>query len=58
MIMFCVKCGNQIQDGAAFCSKCGNKVGDVPTDEEYEKLYESLIQKGIYLREILSVYDR
>lgn len=28
--MFCVKCGNQIQDGAAFCSKCGNKVGDMP----------------------------
>lgn len=28
--MFCVKCGNQIEDGAAFCSKCGNKVGDAP----------------------------
>lgn len=28
--MFCVKCGNQIQDGAAFCSKCGNKVGEAP----------------------------
>lgn len=28
--MFCVKCGNQIQDGAAFCSQCGNKVGEIP----------------------------
>ncbi len=28
--MFCVKCGNQIQDGAAFCSVCGNKVGETP----------------------------
>ncbi len=27
--MFCVKCGNQIQDGAAFCSACGNRVGEV-----------------------------
>ena len=28
--MFCVKCGNQIQDGAAFCSACGNRVGEAP----------------------------
>lgn len=28
--MFCVKCGNQIQDGTAFCSACGNRVGEVP----------------------------
>lgn len=28
--MFCVKCSNQIQDGAAFCSACGNRVGEVP----------------------------
>ena len=27
---FCVKCGNQIDEGTAFCPKCGNKVGDVP----------------------------
>ena len=31
--MFCVKCGNQIQEGAAFCSMCGNKVGEVPAAE-------------------------
>ena len=30
MRMFCVKCGNQLQDGAAFCSKCGSKVGEAP----------------------------
>ena len=28
--MFCVKCGNQIQEGAAFCGNCGNKVGEIP----------------------------
>lgn len=28
--MFCVKCGNQIQVGAAFCPKCGNQVGGAP----------------------------
>ncbi len=28
--MFCVKCGNQLQDGAAFCSNCGSKVGEAP----------------------------
>lgn len=32
--MFCVKCGNQIQDGAAFCSNCGNKVGEAPVAAE------------------------
>ncbi len=25
--MFCKKCGNQLNDGAAFCPKCGCKVG-------------------------------
>lgn len=24
--MFCMKCGNEISDGAAFCMKCGTKV--------------------------------
>ncbi|WP_022762745.1 zinc ribbon domain-containing protein [Butyrivibrio sp. AD3002] len=24
--MFCAKCGNQIEDGAAFCPKCGAKI--------------------------------
>ena len=24
--MFCPKCGNQLNDGAAFCPKCGTKV--------------------------------
>lgn len=30
--MFCVKCGNQLQDGAAFCSACGNRVGEVSVE--------------------------
>lgn len=28
--MFCIKCGNQIDEGAVFCPKCGNKVGEAP----------------------------
>ena len=27
--MFCSKCGNKIEDGAAFCSNCGTKAGEV-----------------------------
>ena len=26
--MFCPKCGNQLNEGAAFCPKCGTKVGE------------------------------
>lgn len=26
--MFCQKCGNQLNEGAAFCPKCGAKVGE------------------------------
>ena len=29
--MFCVKCGNQIDDGVLFCPYCGNKVGENDT---------------------------
>ena len=25
--MFCTKCGNQVNEGAAFCTKCGNPIG-------------------------------
>ncbi len=25
--MFCQKCGNELNDGAAFCPKCGTKIG-------------------------------
>ena len=44
--MFCVKCGNQIQDGAAFCSKCGNKVGDVPAAAPAVPVEERVIVKS------------
>lgn len=27
-MMFCPKCGNQLNEGAAFCPKCGAKVGE------------------------------
>lgn len=26
--MFCLKCGNEVEDGTAFCPKCGSKIGD------------------------------
>lgn len=26
--MFCPKCGNQLNDGAAFCPKCGERITD------------------------------
>lgn len=29
--MFCVKCGNEIEDGAAFCPQCGQPVGESPS---------------------------
>ena len=35
--MLCVKCGNQIEGGAAFCSKCGNKVGETPAAAPVEE---------------------
>lgn len=24
--MFCMKCGNQVEEGAVFCNKCGNRI--------------------------------
>ena len=44
--MFCVKCGNQIQDGAVFCSKCGNKVGDVPAAAPAAPVEEKVVVKS------------
>ncbi|MBP1559956.1 MAG: zinc-ribbon domain-containing protein [Oscillospiraceae bacterium] len=32
--MFCAKCGNQIEDGAAFCSKCGTANGQTNTQPD------------------------
>lgn len=32
--MYCIKCGNKIDEGAKFCSKCGNKVGKSFNAEE------------------------
>lgn len=34
--MFCNRCGNQIQDGAAFCEACGARVADMMPDDTYE----------------------
>lgn len=30
--MFCVKCGNQIQDNTNFCPRCGNPISKLPTN--------------------------
>ena len=30
-MVFCTKCGAQIEEGATFCSKCGTKVGEPVT---------------------------
>ncbi len=30
-MIFCSKCGNQLQDGTQFCNKCGNPTNDVAT---------------------------
>ena len=27
MIMFCIKCGNQLNEGSAFCTNCGTPAG-------------------------------
>lgn len=35
--MFCVKCGNKIEDGSAFCPNCGNKVGEAPAAAHAEE---------------------
>lgn len=35
--MFCVKCGNKIEDGSAFCPNCGNKVGEAPAAASVEE---------------------
>lgn len=28
--MFCLKCGNKLEDGMMFCNKCGTRAGNVP----------------------------
>jgi len=48
--MFCSKCGNQIQDGAAFCSNCGNKVGEANSTPAEEKVVVKSKKDFIYDR--------
>lgn len=38
--MFCQKCGNQLNEGAAFCPKCGTKI-DVPSGIRVEAVNEN-----------------
>ena len=48
--MFCVHCGNELEEGALFCTKCGQKIeaaeetvvfDEVATPEEVTPVYES-----------------
>lgn len=32
--MFCIKCGNQLNEGAAFCSNCGTPAGVTPQNQQ------------------------
>ena len=46
--MFCVKCGNELEDDMIFCNKCGNKVGKIKNNikkEENIKEENESIQK-------------
>ncbi len=36
--MFCQKCGNQLNDGAAFCPKCGNQILAINKDDVGEDI--------------------
>lgn len=36
--MFCIKCGNQIEDDAKFCSYCGNQVSEHTVEENKRKI--------------------
>ncbi len=52
--MFCVKCGNQIQEGTAFCPKCGNKVNELlnaeaPAEEVVVKSKKDFIYEKLCL---------
>ena len=31
--MFCIKCGNQLAEGASFCTNCGTPAGSAPQVE-------------------------
>lgn len=43
--MFCIKCGNEMEDGEKFCGKCGNKVGNI---EKEQKDNTELNKKVVY----------
>lgn len=48
--MFCTKCGNQIQDGAAFCPGCGNKIGETTSAPVEETVVVKSKKDFIYER--------
>ena len=41
-MIFCEKCGNAMNDGAAFCTKCGSKV-QIPNQQQWEDIYSETI---------------
>lgn len=34
--MYCVKCGNRLEDGAKFCNNCGNQIGEISNNQYNE----------------------
>lgn len=52
--MFCVKCGNLLEEGEQFCSQCGNKVGEVDASGTVVKTKKDCIYDGLckYIRGI------
>lgn len=41
--MFCIKCGEKLEDTAVFCSQCGEKVGNSQVNHQNEELEEVLM---------------
>ncbi|MEI6850656.1 MAG: zinc-ribbon domain-containing protein [Candidatus Saccharibacteria bacterium] len=46
MVIFCSKCGNQLQPGAAFCGKCGNTITQNQTVHNDVVLHPAIADMG------------
>lgn len=43
--MYCLKCGNKIEEDAKFCSKCGKSVSEgQPSDLEKKKCHQKKLE--------------
>ena len=56
--MFCVNCGNKIEDGMKFCPSCGTPVGVIPAQEQSSnKKYDGAVKKCPNCGEILKSFE-